>query len=519
MQPMNISILSMSDIGGGAAIAANRLMHGLRMENHNAVMIVREKRIPSSNSHQVIVNAPQFRAQERIFHAIQRDEINNNRSKISNTLFSIPYPGIDLSSTPIIEKSHIINLHWVARFQSTETIAALLATGKPVVWTLHDENAYTGGCHYTAGCTKYLNAEAGCKDCLQIQDKKNQAPYYFLQNKIASWGKNLENLTIVTPSRWLGRCARQSHVFKNARVEVIPNSVETDIFKPYDKQKAKKKFGIPPQAFTLLFGAYTDFEKRKGFAKLLDAMKYCLRDKTFMQYAKAGKIKIMTYGPPQEDLEDLPIEIISTGYTSEKEKLATIYSAADLFILPSLEDNLPNTMVEAMACGTPVLGFDTGGIPDMVRDDVTGYILPCPDIEKLGERLKQLVLAEDKTKLQHLGKNCRKLIEKSYKLKDQGKNYSVLFRDLLKKRQHSITVPIEVHSSKAANASPIIIKTPGTPVSIHEKLYPLFWKHALNALIDQEKYIQRIHRSFTFRFVRLVLSPLRKIKTILNKKR
>jgi glycosyltransferase involved in cell wall biosynthesis len=421
---MNIAIISTFDNVGGAAIAAYRLFKGLKKLKQGPVMLVKEKKSNGPGIYKVKTKAPEYNIERMLFQQIHKKEIDQDRTVLSNTWYTIPYPGYDLSKTQLIANSDIINLHWAAEFQSVETISNLLKTVKPVVWTLHDENPYTGGCHYTAGCTKY---QADCIDCLQLKDNRYQIPFYNLKNKINLWNKNL---TIVTPSKWLAECARKSRVFKDLRVEVIPNSLETDIFKPKAKDLAKKELGLDTQLITLLFGAYTGHEKRKGFAKLLDTMKHCLKYKEFKDLVKKKGIKILTFGPPQVELEKLAIEIESIGYIDDNEKLSTIYSAADIFILPSLEDNLPNTMLEAMACGTPVVSFEVGGMPDMITNGITGYMAPPFDVKTFGEIIIKIIFSKDERKQMEL--NCRQLIEKKFKLQDQAENYLALFEDLLK---------------------------------------------------------------------------------------
>jgi len=134
----------------------------------------------------------------------------------------------------------------------------LLESGKPVLWTLHDQWGFTGGCHYSAGCEKY---QSDCRDCPQLQDDRFQIPYFVLKNKLSHFPGRL---TVVTPSQWLASCARKSKVFEKCRIEVIPYSLETDVFRPNSRQDAKNALGINPDAVTLLFGAWELEEKRKG---------------------------------------------------------------------------------------------------------------------------------------------------------------------------------------------------------------------------------------------------------------
>lgn len=432
---MNIAMLSTFDINGGASIAAYRLLKGLRHFDHNAYMIVRNKESADASVIPAIVTDPLFERQKKVFQFIQRKEINHNRSAVSDTWFSIPYPGYDLSSTPPITGSDIINLHWMAEFQSVETIAALLDLDKPVVWTLHDENAFTGGCHYTGGCKKY---QTGCFECSQLREDRHHIPFNHFSNKISQWGNRL---VLVAPSRWLADCAKKSRIFSKCRVEVIPNALETDIFKPTPKREAKRKQGLPPESIVLLFGAHTANEKRKGFHHLIKAMEYCLHHSRIKQMAARKQIKIVTFGPPQGELKNLGFDIECVGYIKDNAKLARIYSAADIFVLPSLEDNLPNTMLEAMACGTPVVGFDIGGLPDMIKNGVTGYLAPHFNNRQLGGFLISLILHHKKREF--MSGECRKLIEAEYRLDNQAGKYLNLFQELIREKNRSPQAELE----------------------------------------------------------------------------
>ena len=249
--PTKITLVSTQDGRGGASIAAYRLYLGLRQLKQDTHMIVKDKSSNDPNIHEISFKTHQDEMEKRIFDYIHKAEIVRDQTELTNTLFSIPYPGYNISNNGIIRQSEIINLHWVKDFQNIETAANLLSLGKPVVWTLHDENPYTGGCHYTAGCEEYRKE---CRNCKQLKENRFHIPYHTLKNKIQLWNR-YKNLTIVTPSKWLGERARGSRLFKDRRVEVIPNSLETNIFKPREKESAKKELGLDPRSTTLLVGA------------------------------------------------------------------------------------------------------------------------------------------------------------------------------------------------------------------------------------------------------------------------
>lgn len=422
---MKILQISTCDINGGAARAAYRLHRGLREIGQDCRMLVRHKE--SQDDTVVLVDAkerPENPNEDFFLSAIiQPYYIDSNQTELSNTLFSLSYPGYDLSGLPVVQSADIVNLHWVAQYQSLVTLHRLFSLGKPVVWTLHDQWAFTGGCHYSAGCEKY---QSDCVECPQMEDDPFNLPAAILKDKLEIF-KNAD-LTIVTPSRWMASCARKSKLFKGLKIEVIPNSLETDIYTPLPKPEAKEEIGISPQAITMLFGAIDGSEKRKGFFELVKAIKFCLNEDVFQKLLQDDKIRLVCFGRPSHELESIGIPFVALGPLDSDEKIRSAYSAADIFLLPSLEDNLPNTILESMSCGTPVVAFDVGGLPDMVTNGVTGQLVPLSDTRKMGETIIDLIQKPDLRK--SMGKEGRKIAEKEYSLSVQAGHYSDLYKEL-----------------------------------------------------------------------------------------
>lgn len=422
---MLTAIISNRDFWGGAAKASYRLHKGLNMIGIDSFMLVKDKKTHDDRVLQVKAseNKPGSIDLDTV-NAIQRQYINQNRTPLTNTKFTFPYPGYDLSGLEIIKQADIINLHFIASFQSNESIRKLLLLGKPVVWTLHDQWAFTGGCHYSAGCDKY---KTDCLGCPQLKDDSHHLPNKVLTHKRSLIDKS--KLFIVTPSKWLSRVGRESFLFKELTIEVIPNAVETDIFRPVgDKGESKKKYNIPNDVVTILFGAPSGNIKRKGFDKLLEALETCYKSRKFRKLVKKEKIRVLCFGTPSSDIESVNIPYISFGKISNDYELRDIYNASDFFVLPSIEDNLPNTLLESMACGTPVIAFDIGGMPDVISDHETGRLIPAFDTDKFGEAIIDLTFNKEKRK--RLGIESRKLIETGYKLEDQARNYVDLFSRL-----------------------------------------------------------------------------------------
>ncbi len=419
--------MSTYDIQGGAAIAAHRLHRGLRGLGEDCRMGVRHK---SSANDTVIHLSPQEEAnpsdQEFFLRTvIQGHCIDSHRTDISNTMFTLPYPGYDIACLPPVQEADIINLHWVSGFQSPITLRKLFSLGKPVVWTLHDQWAFSGGCHYAAGCAEY---QTDCTDCPQLADDPFNLPAAVLRDKQALLSP--ANLTIVTPSRWLASCARESSLFRKLRVEVLPNSLDTDFFTSLPKEGAKKDLGLSTESVTLLFGATDCAEKRKGFSELLTALRLCLAHHDFRTLAEGGRLKILCFGHPDSTLNHSGLPIIPLGYLGSPERVKTAYAGADLFILPSLEDNLPNTILEALSCGTPVVAFATGGIPEVVKDGENGRLAPVGDSQALARAILSLVLHPEESA--QMGRNGRNLMVEEYSLPIQAKRYKNLYQELVR---------------------------------------------------------------------------------------
>jgi glycosyltransferase involved in cell wall biosynthesis/GT2 family glycosyltransferase len=421
---MKIALINTYDVQGGAARAAFRLHKGFLQCGADSRMLVQQKFSKESSVLQVNCDARGMNEDQFSYvDTVQKHYINTNRTDISNTLFSLPYPGYDLSMLPEVRQADVINLHWIGYYQSPLTLRKLFELGKPVIWTLHDQWAFTGGCHYSAGCVKY---KTDCSFCPQLAEDPFGLPSEVLHDKRELFQG--ANLTIVCPSRWLGQCAKESMLFKDLRVETIPNPLETDIFAPVPKREAKRSLNIPGETTVLLVGAESNIEKRKGFHKLTAALHHCKADAGFQRLVGQGNIAVMCIGHSSPELEQIGVPVITLGYVDSDQRLRDIYSAADIFILPSIEDNLPNTMVEALSCGTPVIAFNIGGMPDVITHGINGRLVPAFDTKGMADAILDLVFAPAKRDL--MGQNGSSKIAKQYSLKVQAAKYLALFDTL-----------------------------------------------------------------------------------------
>lgn len=425
---MNVLIINTFDIRGGAARAAYRLHKGLNRIGIHSFMLVKEKGSQDEKVYQINPLMDDTSLHElEIINNITNNYIRNNRTALANGRFSLGYPSYNLANIRIVNEADVINLHWVDKFQSTESIFSLVKLGKPIIWTLHDQNPFTGGCHYSAGCILY---KEDCKTCPQLANDPYQLPHFNLKNKIRLLQD--KKITIVTPSRWLANTAKQSMVFRNSQVVTIPNSIEIDLFTPQNKKKVKRKLGISEHTVTILTGVSRWKPKRKGFTEFLSSMRYCLSNKNFKNLVKRNRLQLLCLGTPAGEIRQLGIPYQSFGNVYSDLELCDIYNASDMFILPSTEDNLPNTMVEAMACGTPVIAFDAGGMPDMIQDGITGKLMPLGNTKSYAEAIIGMVF--NPRERNKMGDESRRLIENHYKLEDQAQKYAELFLKLLSQK-------------------------------------------------------------------------------------
>lgn len=441
---MKILQISTYDIRGGAARATYRLHRGLRNMGQSCHMLVKYKDTDDPSVSSVAEDRGADSDNTAFFMEIpiQEHYINARRTDLSNTMFSLPYPGYDVSMLERVQDADIINLHWISQFQSPITLHHLFGLNKPIVWTLHDQWAFTGGCHYSAGCTGY---RSHCRECPQLSYDPFFLPEAVLRDK-EDLLKNA-NLTIVTPSRWMGHCVEESQLFKSSTVRVIANSLETELYSPIPKSEAKKRWGIPDNAVTFLFGAIDGAEKRKGFTELVNAIKFCQQNDLFCELLRKNQVKLISFGNPNHKIESTGIPFLSLGRLKTDEDIRDAFSAADIFLFPSLEDNLPNTVLESMSCGTPVVAFNVGGVPEMVSDGVTGHLVEPFDIRQMGDKIVSLSLDPDKRR--SMGNACRKRVISDYALDVQAKNYLALYEELL--HESSRLAPQPPSNSRPAN--------------------------------------------------------------------
>ena len=420
---MRIVLVSTSDLQGGAARATLRLLRGLRELGEECSLLVKQKQSQHPDVHPLTLEErPLTRRGEYETGRIRQYCIERQRTELSNTWFSLPVPGYDLSRHERVQSSDILHLHWVSELLSPAAIAKLQLLGKPLVWTLHDQRAFTGGCHYSAGCRGF---ESDCQSCPQLNPTDLTLTETNLQESRQCLGPNL---AIVCPSRWMADCARRSALLRNTRIEVIPNGIDTRVFKP-QRAAARRELGLDPKSIYLLAGADYGGERRKGFHLLRDAVRQSMTEPAFREWVTAGRVRFLFFGqtPPMEDL-GFPVQ--SLGRLDAEAELAKVYAASDAFLLPSTEDNLPNTMLESMCSGTPVIGFAIGGLPELIESGQNGLLVANLDAGQLGRAIRDF--AESADLRQKLTAGCTEQLRAKLSFEEQARRHRSLYTDLLR---------------------------------------------------------------------------------------
>jgi len=413
-----------SDARGGPALAARRLHVALRNLGVDSKMLVQES---SSGVEHIVQAAGKFKkARASTVYTLERMAfLRHERNSAVHYGFSAANSGVDISDHPLVEEADIIHLHWINQgFISLKSLEKIFAKGKPIIWTLHDMWPFTGGCHYSGTCLEFLER---CSFCPYLKKpSKND-----LSSRQFDFKKKLyrnANLQMVACSRWIRALSSESSLFRQKEVMVIPNPIDVDLFKPKDKAKCRESLGLPQDKKLLLFGAANISDMRKGARYLFEAVKILVDSFPVFK----DKVEIMIFGKMSNELkEGIKLKIHNFKIVSDAEKLVSLYNAADIFVLPSLQDNLPNTVVEAFACGTPVVAFSTGGVPEMVKHMQTGFLAESKNALNLASGIYETLFLSD---LAQMRINARKRVVEKYAGDIVANQYAELYKRVIKER-------------------------------------------------------------------------------------
>ncbi len=335
-----------------------------------------------------------------------------------HTLFSpAAYAQFDVTGHPLVRAADVISLYWInGGFVPPEALALI---GKPLLWRLSDVWPFTGGCHYPGSCERHAQY---CGNCPQLRSpSEHDISRKLWQRKFDAWRKI--DLTVVAPSAWMGQLARQSSLFRERRIEIVPTGVDISVFRPQDKVTLRSRLEIRQDRLVIAFGALDpDGDRRKGYAELNAALGRMARS------SLAPRMLALIFGRDQLPGEQLPIPARFLGRLDRDEELAAAYASADIVAVPSTEDNLPNVALEAIACGVPVCGFCMGGMPEIVIHGLNGYLASPFDSNQLADNM--LAILTDSNLRQKMAVNSRSRALRHFSLDIQAKAFAKLANEI-----------------------------------------------------------------------------------------
>ncbi|ULA65109.1 MAG: Glycosyl transferase group 1 [Nitrospira sp.] len=418
---MKVVHVSTEDISGGAARAAYRLHTGLRMMGHDSSMLVVNRR--SKDPHVTAFDASMDWA-SRIRRKIRREQVRRDFARYAASrpagieIFSDDRSEFGSDVAKHLPHCDVLNLHWVARYVDYEGFFSTVPERTPVVWRIADMNPITGGCHVDEGCGRFLSGCGACPQLGSVQTDDLSSQVWRRKRKTFD-AVDARRLHLVALNRWMQGNLAGHPFLRKFPVTIIPNGVDTDMFAPRDRRFAREMLGLPQNATILLFVAVMTEMPYKGFTMLAQAL---------AGLSGVENLRVVSVGIGKPEL-GTPIPHVHLGYVTDDRVLVLAYNAADVFVVPALYDNSPNTILEAMACGIPVAAFATGGIPDMVREGLTGSLSPRYDVEALRAAIKDLLVRPDKRR--EMGARSREVALQDYTLPLQTSRYTDLYRSLL----------------------------------------------------------------------------------------
>jgi len=387
---VNVLIVNTSEKTGGAAIAANRLMSALIDNGVKAKMLVCNKQTDNLN----VVGLPgKLGLKLKFVWERVKILVHNRFSMRNHWAVDIACSGTDITKLTEFAWADVIHLHWINQgMLSLADIEKILDSGKRLVWTLHDQWPYTGICHYAEDCTHY---QSHCHHCPLLKSAGAKDLSYKTFDKKMSLYSHINRVRFVGCSQWIADFARLSRI-TTGHVFHIPNAIDQTVFCPTNRNACREVFGLPKDKTLLLFSSLKVTDERKGIRYLMDACKLMVQQHP----ESVDNLGIVVVGTHTKDVEGLfPFTLYPIDYISDEARMAKLYTAVDAFITPSLQDNLPNTIVEAMSCGTPCVGFRVGGIPEMIHHQEDGYLAAPRDAQQLADGILYVVDAANHERL------------------------------------------------------------------------------------------------------------------------
>jgi glycosyltransferase involved in cell wall biosynthesis len=428
--PLRVLHISTYDTMGGAARSARRVHEGLCRLGVDSWMLVWRK---SSQDERIDQFAPPRRLDLRLRQRLGRPVRARQAARYADRRRDPFQPFSDdrtdylVSLDGLKPRPDVVNLFWIAGFPDYTYFFRHLPERMAIVWRLSDMNPFTGGCHYAWDCEKWTDSCGACP-VLGSNDERDLSRDIWQRKQKAYRGRTIQ---IVAPSHWIAREAARSSLLQDQPVTVIPNGLDTSVFRPRDPREARDILRLPQNCTIILAGADHLNDGRKGFRYLLKA----LRDPPLEQ----GTMLVTVGGGEPEEEIGPALTYQALGRIEEDGLLAAAYSAADLFVVPSLHENLPNAALEAMACGTPVIGFRTGGIVDIVQPGHTGLLASRKNVADLARQIWWLL--DHPEERRRMGAGARSLVEQEHSLDLQARRFAEVYRSARRPTAETVHQP------------------------------------------------------------------------------
>lgn len=401
---MKVVHINTSDIVGGAGIAAHRLHLELLNKGIDSKMLVLEKKNDEKEVF-TINRSKYYKFLLKILNSkLEYLNFYRHKKRKNKIIFSSGKYGIDILSCKEIQEADIIHLHWInSNYINLKTLKKIGQLNKKIVWTLHDMWPFTGGCHYTNECKKY---KGNCGNCEILESfKEEDITRKILLSKEKIYSKI--DLTIIGCSHWISSCAKESSLFHNYKIYTIPNFLNEQNFKKIDKNLSREILNLDKNKKYILFGAINSInDERKGYKYFKEALEVLKKDVNFFE-----EIEILIFGASYSE-EKLPFKSKFMGHLYDEYTINLLYNSADIFVAPSVEENLANTVNESLTSGTAVVAFNIGGMPDMIDHMKNGYLAEDRNSLDLATGIKMMLSSSGniKNKLNH-SSTSQKIVE------------------------------------------------------------------------------------------------------------
>jgi glycosyltransferase involved in cell wall biosynthesis len=469
---MKILHLNTFEQAGGAAKSAYRLHRALLDAGVDSRMLVKQ-RDSAEETTDLAVSEKELDSQLDLIQKFYVERYN----RPNPAPFTHPFAATSLTTHPWVEEADLIHLHWVSRLVNPEDVLEFRAKGKRVVWTLHDMWPLTGGCHYSGQCRAF---QSECVDCPILEQDPSHFVNWSFRIKHSVFSRAVD--AVICPSRWIAGMARISATFAKVPRFNIPYCLDLDTFHPESKKKARAELSLPQDKILVLFCAYASSAPRKGLQSFLSALDHIARTD------QGREIHVLFAGAGSEGIQVQEVSYTAFGFVNEPGRLRTIYSAADCSVHPTLGDNLPNAIIESLSCGTPAIAFDTGGVADLVKDGITGFLVDAGDVRSLANRI--LALGANGALIEKLSQNAREFAENNFQPAKVAQAYVEVYNRVSENPR-----PTWSWESYTSSLMPLRVLTSSVQgAKDNKELLRENFEHLQSTLADASRQIEELNR-------------------------